>query len=215
MAIRFPCPACRQPIEVDDNWADQSVGCPYCRNVVNAPARSSWPPAGVPVASPARGAFAPPPPPPGYPREVNPASASPLFGTSADRPAGAGPTSAAWALMLSLFTAAVSVVGAMIWSFGLFAMATKEVGKDATQEQLQKVAQEIMLKGAAPVSPGAVTALTVGIFCGIAALSLAVRSLVGNERQHVKAVAAFLIAAMFVVCQALLVLVIFQRGGAH
>src|SRR5512138_3207750 len=63
MAIRFACPSCRQPIEVDDNWAGQSVACPYCRNVVTAPSSSTWPGAEVPMANPAGGAFAAPPPP--------------------------------------------------------------------------------------------------------------------------------------------------------
>jgi hypothetical protein len=31
MAIQFFCVACRQPIEVDDNMANQAVTCPYCR----------------------------------------------------------------------------------------------------------------------------------------------------------------------------------------
>lgn len=38
MAIQFFCVACRQPIEVDDGMANQTVTCPYCRKVVTAPA---------------------------------------------------------------------------------------------------------------------------------------------------------------------------------
>jgi hypothetical protein len=37
MAIQFFCAACHQPIEVDDDAANQSVTCPYCRKVVTAP----------------------------------------------------------------------------------------------------------------------------------------------------------------------------------
>lgn len=40
MAIQFPCPSCRQPIEVDDEWASSHVGCPYCHKTVLAPAVS-------------------------------------------------------------------------------------------------------------------------------------------------------------------------------
>lgn len=40
MAIQFLCAACRQPIEVDDEAANQVVTCPYCRKVVTAPANS-------------------------------------------------------------------------------------------------------------------------------------------------------------------------------
>lgn len=38
MAIQFFCVACGQPIEVDDELANQAVTCPYCRKVVTAPA---------------------------------------------------------------------------------------------------------------------------------------------------------------------------------
>lgn len=53
MAIQFFCVACRQPIEVDDEMANQTVTCPYCRKVVTAPAASE--PAiqeNPPIASP-------------------------------------------------------------------------------------------------------------------------------------------------------------------
>ena len=41
MSIRFPCPSCAQPIETDDQWASKLVACPFCRNMVNAPAEST------------------------------------------------------------------------------------------------------------------------------------------------------------------------------
>lgn len=41
MAIQFPCPSCNQPIEVDEEWANRPVACPYCRLQVAAPARST------------------------------------------------------------------------------------------------------------------------------------------------------------------------------
>ncbi len=46
MAIQFPCPACRQLIEVDDELAGSQVTCPYCDKVVAAPAESALTPAG-------------------------------------------------------------------------------------------------------------------------------------------------------------------------
>lgn len=53
MAIRFPCPDCRQPIEVDDVWALRPVICPYCRKTVVAPEYSTFvPPPELPVADP-------------------------------------------------------------------------------------------------------------------------------------------------------------------
>ena len=53
MAIRFQCPACAQPIEVDDDLARNVVACPYCRKTVTAPSESTLrDPGQVPVAAP-------------------------------------------------------------------------------------------------------------------------------------------------------------------
>lgn len=41
MAIQFNCPGCRQPVEVDDEWAGQHVACPFCQRVVTAPNEST------------------------------------------------------------------------------------------------------------------------------------------------------------------------------
>ncbi len=41
MEIRFPCPSCKQPIEIDQEWAARAVACPYCRKTVTAPAEST------------------------------------------------------------------------------------------------------------------------------------------------------------------------------
>lgn len=40
MAIRFRCPACKQPIEVDDHDANRSVRCFYCHAVIQTPAEN-------------------------------------------------------------------------------------------------------------------------------------------------------------------------------
>ncbi len=51
MAIRFQCPGCSQPIEIDDEWALKAVACPYCRRTITAPPESTLPePGRVPVA---------------------------------------------------------------------------------------------------------------------------------------------------------------------
>jgi hypothetical protein len=211
MAIRFSCPSCQQPIEVDDDWGGQSVACPYCRRVVSAPAQSSWPPGDVPVASPAQTGFSPPPPPAGhqpvqqtyggeYPPQMHPS------------PGKAG--TATWALVLAISSGVLSFIGTMIWTVGLYELAMRQVGEDASSEQVQRAAQEIMLSGQAPISPGAVAALLVGIFCGVAALVLAIRSLVRNENQYVKAGTACLLAALFIVCQGMLMLALFMPRAA-
>ncbi|MCK6456443.1 MAG: hypothetical protein L6Q92_07935 [Phycisphaerae bacterium] len=40
MPIQFRCPSCRQPIEIDDAFGGQAVGCPFCQKVVTAPTAS-------------------------------------------------------------------------------------------------------------------------------------------------------------------------------
>ncbi len=52
MAIQFHCPGCRQPVEVDDEWAGKLVACPYCRRTVTAPAESSVDISAIPAAKP-------------------------------------------------------------------------------------------------------------------------------------------------------------------
>lgn len=53
MAIRFQCPSCTQPIEIDDEWAGKLVACPYCRHSVAAPLTSTLPEIDVvPAAQP-------------------------------------------------------------------------------------------------------------------------------------------------------------------
>jgi hypothetical protein len=53
MAIRFQCSACSQPIEIDDEWGEKAVACPYCRNTVTAPAESTLDDlATIPTANP-------------------------------------------------------------------------------------------------------------------------------------------------------------------
>lgn len=53
MAIRFQCGACSQPIEVDDEWAQRAVACPYCRKTITAPSESTLGDLSrIPMASP-------------------------------------------------------------------------------------------------------------------------------------------------------------------
>lgn len=60
MAIQFFCVACRQPIEIDDEFANQTVTCPYCRKVVTAPAATDQTiQANSPTATPSDATAAP------------------------------------------------------------------------------------------------------------------------------------------------------------
>lgn len=206
MAIRFPCPSCRQPIEVDDQWGGQAVACPYCRRVVTAPTQTIWPPEDVPIASPARTGFPSPPPPPfGQPSMPPSGGADPSFPGAAS----ARSSTATWALVLAVVSGVLSFVGLMIWGVTLVDLAVRRVGEQAPPEKIQQAAQEIMISGQAPISSGAVAALLVGIFCGIAGLVLGIRSLLRNENQYIRAGAACLFSALFIVCQGMLMLALF------
>lgn len=41
MAIQFSCSNCLNPIEVDDQYAEQMATCPYCRTVLKVPSTST------------------------------------------------------------------------------------------------------------------------------------------------------------------------------
>lgn len=66
MAIRFACTSCQRPIEIDDEWANRSVLCPFCRATVTAPSQSTiGAESAMPVARqgdvPSAAPFGPPP----------------------------------------------------------------------------------------------------------------------------------------------------------
>ena len=194
MAIRFACPSCQQPIEIDDQWAGQSVGCPYCKKVVTAPPSSTWPPGEVPVASPAGSAFRPPPPP-------GDQAQAPVA------PATAASPYAAWGLTLSLTCAVLCTLGMVVWfgQFGLLAVEKLGDNPHPTREETQKAQQEIMeeiiAEGRYPTNTFSTAAALIGALCGLGGLVLAVRSLLRQERRRGMAIAACLIGACFVVCQ--------------
>ncbi|NLE58955.1 MAG: hypothetical protein GX616_11375 [Planctomycetes bacterium] len=189
MAIRFACPSCRQPIEIDDEWAGQSVGCPYCRKVITAPAVSSWPSEQVPVATPLRQPTEPIMPPPGYP--VHP----PAQGASA----------APWALTMAITSALLSMFASMVWLGTWVNVVAEKAGRNATQEEIQKIASELAANGQIPYSPLAMAAAVVGSLCGIGGLVLAIRTLLWQQPRRGMAIAACIISVAFSCCGGLLV----------
>ena len=112
MAIRFACPSCRQPIEIDNEWAGQSVGCPYCRKVVSAPHASTWPESQIPVGTPVRQPAEPILPPAGY--------TGPAYGPRS------GASAAPWALTLAITSAFLSIFGSMAWMYTSVTLLTEK-----------------------------------------------------------------------------------------
>ncbi|MGQ9651572.1 MAG: DUF7560 family zinc ribbon protein [Phycisphaerae bacterium] len=190
MAIRFVCPSCRQPIEVDDEWAGQSVGCPYCRKVITAPAMSSWPSDQIPMANPLREPPGPVMPPPGYP--VGP-------------PAQAA-SAAPWALTMAITCSLLSIFAAIVWSGNLMKSLTEKVGPNPTQEQIQKAYSDMISSGQLPYSSLATAAAIVGTLCGIGGLVLAIRTLLWQQPRRGMAIAACIISVAFSCCGGFLLL---------
>jgi len=193
MAIRFNCPSCQQPIEVDDEWAGHSVGCPYCKKVVSAPRSTTWPQGDIPQASPADPALQPPPPPPGsgYPT------------TAQHMPTS---NAAVWALILAITSAVLSILGWFIWWIMITNKAIEKVGMDASQEELSRAVQEILLSGSVPISPFASAAAILGALCGITGIILAVRSLLQQQARKGMAITACILGVLFTCCQSSLIM---------
>ena len=74
MAIQFICPSCGQPIEVDDELANELVTCPFCNDASTAPEKTDLTPGSPAVASPAA---TPSPPRIDYAPSAAPAPGSP------------------------------------------------------------------------------------------------------------------------------------------
>jgi len=192
MAIQFACPSCREPIEIDDEWAGQAVTCPYCRHVVNAPTTSTWTASRPPTAMPAT-----PPP-------------HPLAGGI---PAEAGRRSgpAVWALTLSITGCLMCCLayGGMVYAM-VGQIVDRAGGPGATRERIQAAHQEYMKElvedGRLPVGGFVVACTLIGTGCSLGGLVLAVRALLRPAGRTAAAVVACVLGACFLACQALMML---------
>lgn len=235
MAIRFNCPACQQPLEIDDGWAGQAVACPYCRRVVTAPQSSSWPSGNVPMAIPVRPADssgpqpdgshpasspfnpAPPPPPqsgPGYSPYLQGGPGGPGF-PPPPPPMGypayhmqppTGRSSAGWALALSIGGALALFVLLMVWTGVLVGAAQQKLGPNATQIQLQEeITKQYASRGDAKHARTLAMLGVMAMLANVGGLILAVRSMVRHERGRGMAIAACIIGGLFLFCQVMVV----------
>jgi hypothetical protein len=122
------------------------------------------------------------------------------------------PSSANWALLLAVAGAILASVAMLIWMSAILGMAMQKTGAAPTQEQLSQAVNEIIITRSTPASPTAATMLFVGAFCGISGLALAIRSLVRNEGNTIKAITACLLGGISVFCQVVLML---AMAGGH
>jgi DNA-directed RNA polymerase subunit RPC12/RpoP len=78
MAIQFSCSNCLNPIEVDDQYAEQMATCPYCRTVLKVPSTSTLESEQPISARPVEPTTSPEPSlPSGYPQYQEPGSPTP------------------------------------------------------------------------------------------------------------------------------------------
>ena len=185
MAIQFQCPSCRQPIEIDEQWAAQPVACPYCKRVVSAPTQSTWPGEHIPVASPAI-------------REAG----------SAEPPAGPLPPSlptrsatGVWAFTLACTAAVLCIMAYVAFFMNITTAAMEAVDSNANPQEQQEAMIKIMTEGKVPRSPMASAASLLGTACGIGSLALALLTLVRKENGRGLAIAALIISPLFLFCQ--------------
>ncbi|MFQ5490137.1 MAG: hypothetical protein ACE5GE_05385 [Phycisphaerae bacterium] len=163
MAVRFLCPGCDQPLEVDDEWASKPVACPYCRKTVMVPAESTFRPETVgPQASPLAGPLS-----------------SPADEIAAHARVSRPSSLAQWALGLS-------VAGLALWLAFSFTAAPKIrelAGPQATPEELQQALLEQIRSGtpdwmvmASLTVLASLAAWVAGLVCGIIAMAQPNRS---------------------------------------
>ncbi len=196
MPIRFACPSCQQPIEIDDQWAGQSVGCPYCKRVIAAPRESVWPAGEVPMAKPAGPNLAPPPPP----------FQAALPEGPGVRPVSARGNSARAGLRLALLGGLLWLVGFLSVMVSTMRLVMHEAGPQATMEEVNRKAQEFIQQGRIETSSFTVAVVLLGLLCALAGLVLGARALIRHEHRRGTAVAACIIGGMFTFCEGLFAL---------
>jgi len=122
MVIQFSCPACQQPIEVDDEWGGQHVACPFCERVVTTPTESTLEGIDATVPPVAR-KLAPP---------ATSDGAAAVQQVGVNRLAIVGLCFSLGAILLT------------VCSMILFSPVVQQVGPNATPEEVQKKVTELL-----------------------------------------------------------------------
>ncbi|HKQ47467.1 MAG TPA: hypothetical protein VJZ71_05320 [Phycisphaerae bacterium] len=172
MAIQFFCVACRQPIEVDDEMANLTVTCPYCRKVVTAPAVTE----GVMLENPP---------------VASPSGTGGLPGTmpyAPTRPSGTNIWS--W-ISLGCVSFSLIVLAVLL---GLFASLAKGLGANPTPQEMSKFFAEEISK-----RPGIQALGMAGIcFTPILGLVAGIVALVRRTPPRWPAVIALAVSGLFI-----------------
>lgn len=205
MAIQFQCSACRQPIEVDDQFANQQAVCPFCRKVITVPESSSLPAESIPEARPSGyagagglqlppmppqndppswerpiGDLRPPPPPPGWQQPVGfpPTGAGHPLSGAASLAQRAATTYGNYALICTLLAIAMAAITMFISMSLMFSEMQKITGgltSQLTPEQLDQLNRAFVT--AAQKNP-LILGMSIGMsFFGLIGFVLAIVSL--------------------------------------
>jgi len=98
----------------------------------------------------------------------------------------------------------LAIVGWLVWISPLYALALEQAGPNPTREQIDEIMQNIMTSGQAhTMNAATLLILLVGILCSLSGLVLAIRSILRSTERRGMAIAACIIGACFLVCQAM------------
>jgi len=178
MDIRFACSSCQRPIEVDDEWANRSVRCPYCDATVIAPGASTLSAESVPpLAQPADTLSSAPYGPPPVPTSGNLVAISALV-----------------AVMLAV---GMLLAAGMVLAPHFDELAEVNKAVEANDQQGVKDAMQKLLESYGHPPPWLLHAFVLFLGAGFAWLAGLVGGLLGlrNRRRRGVAIAALVVAA--------------------
>lgn len=187
MAIRFRCAQCKQPIEVDEELANQMARCPFCESVINVPPRSELDPQTVATARPAANDV--PPPPAGLPQyDAN-------FGVAATTPVVTKPSKYGKVALTCAVLMAMCVAGTMIRGTQL-QPATNATSQPSSLGEMME-----QMQGATMDDPTYVAISLGALFFSLTAVGLGLIALARKERPTWPAWVGIGSGAPFLLCQ--------------
>lgn len=219
MPIRFACPACRQPLEVEDAWGGDSVACPYCKRVITAPQSSTWPAQQVLQASPA--ASSPP-----QPSQAGPhLGPGPAFGSQPPPPplgyhgySGVAAPSPKAVRGLTFALVGLALV-AFAW-LGWFAVSATDASRrmsspNPAPQEIEAIQKEMMEDFASgKLRPPRVTQVSavLGSLCGLAGAALGIGAILAGEPRRGMAITSCVLGITFCLCPTPFFMILLMHG---
>jgi hypothetical protein len=212
MAIQFKCPACSEPIEIDEQYAGQQVVCPYCQGVVTAPPTSQPEVAALPPMSAASDRPPAPPSPTGAP--YAPAPPEPTWTGAAaplrSNPAGNWSLAAgvlAWILFAVYVGYAASVMLKLLPPEVFEQASSSQPTTEEMQEHLQKAMKRMASDPGLATERAVVSTLSLAsLGVGLLAIVLAVVGLTRKSAKKGTSIAGLVVSAPLLMCVALALL---------